>query len=655
MTLAPNDFTHLHVHSEFSLLDGLGRITEMVEQAPTHGFDSLGADRPRRAVRRGRLLPGLPRTPDQADHRRRDLRRPPLDGRPRGQGGRPALPPDPAGQGLARLPEPVPHRHRRPPRRLLLQAAHRPRVPRPARRGPHRPLGLPQRRGAARAGGGRLAGRAPRRRVPRHPRARATSSSRCRTTACPSSAGSTSSCSAWGRRWASRSSRPTTSTTSASEQAEAHDVLLCVQHRVEPRHARPDALRDNEFYLKSRRDGGASSGDMPDAISNTRLIAEMTTSNLPSASCACPTSRCPTATPSSPGCAKECERGLRERYGDGHRALQHRLDYELEVIIRMGYAAYFLIVADFTRFAREQGIATTCRGSAPGSIVTYTLGITPVDPLAYELPFERFLNPDRVTMPDIDVDFEDARRDEVIRYVTHKYGDDHVAQIITFGTMLAPGGHPRRRPRAGPRLRRGGPGRQGGPQRAGIKLDEALETRRRCARCMAADPGRAPAHRPREAAGGRGAQRLDARRRRRHQPRAADRDHAAPARDQLGRADDPVRDARRARRWACSSSTSWASSTSRSCARPSSWSATTAASTSTSTTCPSTTPGRSSCWAPGETTGIFQLESPGMRRYVKELRPTSVSSTWRRWSPCSGPARWTTSRPTSGASTARNR
>ena len=117
--------------------------------------------------------------------------------------------------------------------------------------------------------------------------------------------------------------------------------------------------------------------------------------------------------------------------------LQQRLDYELGVITSMGYAGYFLIVADFVRYAREQGIQTTCRGSAPGSIVTYTLGITPVDPIHYGLPFERFLNPDRVTMPDIDVDFEDDRRDEVIAYVASKYGQDRVAQIITFGTMLA--------------------------------------------------------------------------------------------------------------------------------------------------------------------------------------------------------------------------
>ena len=105
--------------------------------------------------------------------------------------------------------------------------------------------------------------------------------------------------------------------------------------------------------------------------------------------------------------------------------------------IGWGTAAYFLIVADFIRFARERGIMTTCRGSAPGSIVTYSLGITPVDPLEYGLPFERFLNPDRVTMPDIDIDFQDCRRDEVIDYVTRKYGDDRVAQIITFGTLGA--------------------------------------------------------------------------------------------------------------------------------------------------------------------------------------------------------------------------
>ena len=142
----------------------------------------------------------------------------------------------------------------------------------------------------------------------------------------------------------------------------------------------------------------------------------------------------------------------------------------------MGYAGYFLIVADFIAFARSQGIQTTCRGSAPGSIVTYTLGITPVDPILYQLPFERFLNPDRVTMPDIDVDFEDGRRDEVIAYVGRKYGQDHVAQIITFGTMLARAAIRDVGRVLGHSLRRGGPHREGRcPNQLGIKLDEALE------------------------------------------------------------------------------------------------------------------------------------------------------------------------------------
>src|SRR5919204_1304140 len=173
---------------------------------------------------------------------------------------------------------------------------------------------------------------------------------------------------------------------------------------------------------------------------------------------------------------KECQAGLERRYGTVTQELQQRLDYELGVITKMGYAGYFLIVADFVRFAREQRIQTTCRGSAPGSIVTYTLGITPVDPIAYALPFERFLNPDRVTMPDIDVDFEDARRDEVIAYVARKYGADRVAQIITFGTMLA---------RAAIRDVGRVLGHSYGevdriakavPNQLGIRLDDALET-----------------------------------------------------------------------------------------------------------------------------------------------------------------------------------
>ncbi len=221
------------------------------------------------------------------------------------------------------------------------------------------------------------------------------------------------------------------------EQAEAHDVLLCVgtaSNLDTPGRMKFDT---QDFYLKSAAEMAALFGDVPQAITNTRVIAEMTSLELPLGKTRLPDFPVPDGHTVESWLRAECERGLSERYGRVSEELHKRLDYELGVITSMGYAAYFLIVADFVRFAREQGIATTCRGSAPGSIVTYTLHITPVDPILYELPFERFLNPDRVTMPDIDVDFEDARRGEVIDYVARKYGSDHVAQIITFGTMLA--------------------------------------------------------------------------------------------------------------------------------------------------------------------------------------------------------------------------
>ncbi len=221
------------------------------------------------------------------------------------------------------------------------------------------------------------------------------------------------------------------------EQSEAHDVLLCVGTASNLDTPGRMRFESSDFYLKSAQEMATLFGDVPEAIANTRRISEMVDLKLPFGQLRLPDFPVPAGHTVESWLRAECERGLRERYGEPTTELKQRLDYELGVIISMGYAGYFLIVADFVRFAREQRIATTCRGSAPGSIVTYTLGITPVDPIHYELPFERFLNPDRVTMPDIDVDFEDARRDEVIRYVTHKYGTDHVAQIITFGTMLA--------------------------------------------------------------------------------------------------------------------------------------------------------------------------------------------------------------------------
>ncbi|HTS14591.1 MAG TPA: DNA polymerase III subunit alpha, partial [Candidatus Sulfotelmatobacter sp.] len=259
-------------------------------------------------------------------------------------------------------------------------------------------------------------------------------------------------------------------------QAEAHDVLLCIGTASNLDTPNRMKFESPEFYLKSAAEMAALFDGVPDAIRNTRRVAEMCDVTLPLGQLRIPHFPVPEGHTTESWLRAECERGLAQRYGTVTPELRDRLEYELGVILAMGYAGYFLIVADFTRFAREQGIATTCRGSAPGSIVTYTLGITPVDPIKYDLPFERFLNPDRVTMPDIDMDFEDSRRDEVIAYVTHKYGADHVAQIITFGTMLA-----RAAIRDVGRVLGFGYGEvdriaKAVPNQLGIKLDEALET-----------------------------------------------------------------------------------------------------------------------------------------------------------------------------------
>jgi DNA polymerase-3 subunit alpha len=222
------------------------------------------------------------------------------------------------------------------------------------------------------------------------------------------------------------------------DQYEAHDLLVCIQTASNldtPGRMRFEA---NEFYLKPAADmRRLFNSELPDAMDNTLRIAEQCNVNLDFTGLRLPHFEVPAGETEASWLRKECERGLPARYPALTDEIRHRLDYELGIIDRMGYSAYFLIVADFIRFARERGIMTTCRGSAPGSIVTYSLGITPVDPLEYGLPFERFLNPDRVTMPDIDIDFQDSRRDEVIEYVTRKYGDDRVAQIITFGTLGA--------------------------------------------------------------------------------------------------------------------------------------------------------------------------------------------------------------------------
>ncbi|HET7027436.1 MAG TPA: DNA polymerase III subunit alpha [Candidatus Limnocylindrales bacterium] len=273
------------------------------------------------------------------------------------------------------------------------------------------------------------------------------------------------------------------------DQHDAHDVLLCVGTASNLDTPGRMKFETEDFYLKTAAEMEALFPDQREALLNTRRIAEMCDVELPLNQLRIPHFPVPDGQTTETWLRSECERGLADRYGTVTPELQARLDYELGVIISMGYAGYFLIVADFVRFAREQGIQTTCRGSAPGSIVTYTLGITPVDPIAYQLPFERFLNPDRVTMPDIDVDFQDDRRDEVIAYVARKYGADHVAQIITFGTMLA-----RAAIRDVGRVLGFGYGEvdriaKAVPNQLGIRLEEALSTAPALREMVDSDPG----------------------------------------------------------------------------------------------------------------------------------------------------------------------
>ncbi|MDI7246681.1 MAG: DNA polymerase III subunit alpha [Bacillota bacterium] len=222
------------------------------------------------------------------------------------------------------------------------------------------------------------------------------------------------------------------------EDARMHDVLLCIQtgKTIDDK----DRLRfqTDEFYLKSPDEMQSAFKWVPEAIENALAVAERCNFKFEFGRSAVPLFEVPEGYTEETYLRHLCMEGLKKRYGQVTEDLAARLTYELDVIVKMGYAGYFLIVWDFIRFAREKGIYVgPGRGSAPGSLVSYALGITDIDPIKYGLIFERFLNPERVTMPDIDVDFCFERRGEVIDYVTQKYGSDRVAQIITFGTMAA--------------------------------------------------------------------------------------------------------------------------------------------------------------------------------------------------------------------------
>ncbi|MCD8321497.1 MAG: DNA polymerase III subunit alpha [Oscillospiraceae bacterium] len=223
------------------------------------------------------------------------------------------------------------------------------------------------------------------------------------------------------------------------EDSRLQDVLMCIQmgKTVDD----PDRMRFNsqELYLKSEEEMRALFPDLPEAYDNTVKIAEQCRFDFEFGHYHLPRFQLPEGeTDGFAYLQKLCYEGLARRYPGYDKALTERLEYELGVIRQMGFVDYFLIVWDFVRFAKGENIPVgPGRGSAAGSIVSYTLGITDVDPIKYKLFFERFLNPERVTMPDIDMDFCVRRRGEVIDYVNRKYGSDHVAQIVTFGTMAA--------------------------------------------------------------------------------------------------------------------------------------------------------------------------------------------------------------------------
>ena len=229
------------------------------------------------------------------------------------------------------------------------------------------------------------------------------------------------------------------------DDAKPHDVLLCIQQQKLQSDTKRLRFDSEDFYLKSPAEMRRVFADLPVACDNTLVIAERVTL-LPEleqvlvegkTEYRLPRFDTPGGEPLDAYLRELVDRGAADRYGEhlSHEVVD-RLEHELSIIGKMGFEGYFLIVWDLIRFAREQGIRVgPGRGSAAGSVVSYVLRITDLDPLRYGLLFERFLNPDRIEMPDIDMDFDERRRDEVIRYATEKYGSDHVAQIVTFQTI----------------------------------------------------------------------------------------------------------------------------------------------------------------------------------------------------------------------------
>ena len=227
-----------------------------------------------------------------------------------------------------------------------------------------------------------------------------------------------------------------------SSDAEAQEILLCIQTQttIDTPNRKLSMIDSPDFYLKTPDEMANLFVETPEAVLNTGKIADMCNVEITLGKWIMPKYEVPTDETLDEYLEKLVMIGAQKRYGKIISETKERIDYELSVIFKKGYSTYFLTVADFVNWAKSQGISVgPGRGSAAGSVVSYCLSITDIDPFFFKLPFERFLNPQRPSAPDIDLDFADTRREEVIAYVTKKYGQDKVAQIITFGTMEAKG------------------------------------------------------------------------------------------------------------------------------------------------------------------------------------------------------------------------
>jgi DNA polymerase-3 subunit alpha len=223
-----------------------------------------------------------------------------------------------------------------------------------------------------------------------------------------------------------------------TDDAEAHDILLCIQKGANVADPGRFSMRDSDFSMRPFEEMEKAFAHVPEALTNTRVIADRCTVNFEFGKNQIPSFPTPPGVSEEEYLTKLCEDGFKKRYPEETPELRERLEYELKIIKQVGFSGYFLIVQDFVNEAKSRGITVgPGRGSAAGSMVSYVLGITGVDPIHHGLLFERFLNPERISMPDIDLDFADTRRDEVLEYVREKYGTDRVVQICTFGTLAA--------------------------------------------------------------------------------------------------------------------------------------------------------------------------------------------------------------------------